>query len=199
MTVSMPPDPTPEEVLSYAPFAGGRISVAWDALRRLMLDVLPGALNLANSNASPLGVRRKNGSRELLRLPIPKECQVAPEKLAGDFPMLVISSSIGMNDFTPMQSEMTGDTIIYLAYNSLLSAGDIKNSHDTLDIINMLLYPFRAGHTDAGGLRVWDELVPGQRVFLRGLPGWENARGFAQHYNIVQFPGEERWAPLIDG
>lgn len=177
---SYPADPTPQQVLD-ARKAGGRVSVAWDAMRRILLDVINPALELANAQESRLYM-------------VPRAAYVAPESLSGDtFPCWVIGASVGYNDFTPMQSELQGNAMVFLPYNGLLTQADIKDSNDILDIVVAGFLKYRGGHDDGQGNRCWSSLSPTQRQFLAGIPNWENVRGFAQHFNIVQYPNQERW------
>lgn len=186
MPQSMPPDPTAAEVLSYRPFATGRISIVFNALKRILLEVAKPAIVLENANMQAAGVKN--------RYPLPLKAFVAPATFGkDDFPFYGVAASRSLANFTPLQSETNAYPIIYLAYNNLLSELDVMNCNDVLDIVAAALYPYRGGHCDALGNKVWDSIVPVNVTYLTGLPDWKDARGFALHLEMKQFPGSPRW------
>jgi hypothetical protein len=192
MPFPCPTDPTPDEVIDVLGVSAGRISIAWDALQRILLEVIAPLIARANQR---LSLRLPDGTLEPLRLPIPRRCYLQPEKISDATPVWIIStpSGLSLETFTPQQVRMRGNTVVGLAYNSMLSAADVKDAHDILDLLVEALGFYRTGHLDGAGLQAWSAIVAHDRAPFSSLPGWENKRGLAQSFEISQFPNENRW------
>lgn len=172
------PDPTGAEVCDVLPLAGGRLSLAREAVldicERLSLPLLA-AMNAEYGTQ----LKKLNGYH------------VVGEHDLRPAPFLLVSATSQTIEESP---RVFADEV-NLNIHCIGGTGDTRwvrdDNADMACAVKALLMSYYGGYVDADGLTAWTELMP--LATPMGSMPFEQMTGTTLRYRALQGPGENRW------
>jgi hypothetical protein len=170
-------DPTVEDVLAKLQSTGGRATPVLDEVLDIERRVLPGVIDYMNV--------QKN-----LDLPTIQGYYVGGEKVVGTWPVLIATTEVDTQVLSPANFQDNMNLMLFVAYDRFESRRQVYDAYDLAYLARAVLTSFNTGYSK-DGKKLWSQLLPAGFTSVPQM--WTEFQGFAVHFRIAQFPGNNLW------